>query len=530
MLTDPDDLVDPTNIVIDTSGKTVQLVVAGSLTSDGVTLKCVYSKLKELWKSSSTYIKFPFPMSPITDEQFEMVNGWDWEDDTTRYLLRNGGWALKDTGGVSQEEWAGIISLGSIGGTDQAYFLQSSGGSTANFQLTGAVNQAVKIYGDVTHGSFDYRSYFKIYCRIYQKTYAFSQLSDIGATVMTYQAYRFPLANASDPKITHDDTYVEGNAPYTGMTITWYGTAQTRDIGGTDYDFHVIIDGNSGTAEQIFEFVQHELRQATDIDDGAGTQTGKKTGALLRFVGDTLYTVAVTEGGVFIDNYLSNDVNRLVFVDDLGAELTFPYTAVLTINFGDNLVNDADARYWVYFTNDDSGSNLGYDYGTSNAILVDTSNAVTSTHRACSAANVATITTATAHGLVIDDIVRVAGIGGSGYNGIFTVSATSDGTHFSYALTHAEETETADTGGTLTQIMGSVVDGDATVTHTFAYDTNIQRGNTLPNASPTDDAPITVVGIGLETGQFVKATGNIARSITNSISLVAPLERNYQNA
>lgn len=300
------------------------------------------------------------------DEQFEMINGWDWEDDTTRYLLRTGGWALKDSGGVSQEEWAGIVTLGSIGAGDQAYFLQSAGGSVTNFQLTGPVNQAVKVYGDGTHGNFDYRSFFKVYCRIYAKSYAFSQLSDIGVSALTYQAYRFPLANATDIKITHTDEVVTGSLPYQSMSITWYAAAQQRDIGGTNRDFHVIVDANNGTAEQVYEYVEYELRLNSDIDAGAGEQIGKKVGSILRFVGDTLYTISGSEGGIFIDNYQSADINRLVFVDDTNTERTFPYTAVLAFNFGDNLINDTDAKYWCYFTSVPSGS-----YGTADAMLVN---------------------------------------------------------------------------------------------------------------------------------------------------------------
>lgn len=371
LITDPDSLVDPTSIAIDTSAKTIELIVAGALSTDGVTIKCVYSKLKELWKSNSTYIKFAFPMGPITDEQFEMINGWDWKNDTTRYLLRTGGWAVKDSLGVSLEEWAGIVSLGIIGSGDQAYFVQSAGGTATNFQLTGPVNQAVKVYGDLTHDNFDYRGYMKIYCRIYQKTYAYSQLDDIGVSALTTQAYRFPLANGADINVTHDDAAMTG-APYNGMSITWYAAPQERTIGSTTYNFHVIIDGNQGTAEEIYEFVQYKLRSAADIDaDGVTSQIGKKVNALLYFVGSTLYTNKITEGGVFIDDYQSADINRLVFTDDLNAPLTFPYTAVLTLNFGDNLKNDTSAKYWVFFTNDDAGTNTGRDFGTSTAIIVN---------------------------------------------------------------------------------------------------------------------------------------------------------------
>jgi len=437
---DPDDLVDGTNIIINTSTKTVRLLVAGALSNDGVTLKCVYSKLKELWKTSSTYVKFPFPMVPITDEQFELVSDWDFFDDTSRYLIRSGGWAVKDGAGVSLEEWAGIISLGSIGSSDQPYFQQVNGGSSTNFQLTGPVNQAIKIYGDASHGNFDYRDYMKIFVREYQKSYGSASLTDIGVTDMTYQAYRFPLANAADLKVTNIDSTVSGY----GVTITWYASAQTRTIGGVSRNFHVIIDGNARTAEEIYEAVQRLLRQNSDIDSGAGTKTGKVTNELLQFVGDTLKTKLDSTGGVYIDDFQTADINRLVMVDDTGTERTFPYTAVLTLQFGDNLQSDADAVYRVFFTTNPAGN-----YGTTNAVLVQ------------------------------------------------------------------DDTATA---------MSGTVGGSPSVALTFAYDTNVQGGRTAAT-----DAAITVVAIGLSTGQYVKATGTIARSASNSVSLVASLERNYEN-
>ena len=437
---DPDDLVEATNLTITTSTKTIRLFTGGALSTDGVTLKCVYSKLKELWKTSSTYVKFPFPMTPITDEQFELVSGWDFFDNTTRYLIRSGGWALKDSGGVSQEEWAGIISLGSIGGSDQPYFQQVAAGASTNFQLAGSVNQAIKIYGDASHGNFDYRDYAKLFVREYQKSYASAALTDIGVSDMTYQAYRFPLANAADLKVTHVDGTVSGY----GVTITWYGTDQARTIGGVSRNFRVIINGNSRTAEEIYEGVQRLLRQNSDIDSGAGTKTGKVTNDLLQFVGDTLKTKLDSTGGVYIDNFQTADINRLVMVDNTGTERTFPYTAVLTLQFGANLVADADAVYRVFFTTNPAGN-----YGTTNAVLVDD-----------------------------------------------------------------------DTGAD----MSGTVSGASSVGLTFAYDTNVQGGRTAAT-----DAAITVISIGLSTGQYVKATGTIARSASNTVSLVASLERNYEN-
>jgi hypothetical protein len=449
LIVDPDNLTQDTEVTIDTTAKTITLTKTGNLSDDGVTLQCLYSFFKEEWKADVDLIKFPFPMITITEEKFEMVNGWDFADTTTKQLVRTGGWALKNDSGVSLEEYAGIITLGSIGGSDQVYYQQVAAGAASNIVLTGAVNQAVKVYGDGSHGAIDYRSYFKIFVREYQKLYAQAELSDIGVTTMTYQVYRFPLANSADTKITHPDGSM-AISPYSGMSITWYAIAQQRSIGGTNRDFHVIIDGNSGTAEQIYEFVQYSLRQNADIDDGTAVQTGKVTNSLLQFVGDTLKTRSMPEGGVFIDNYLTSDINRLVFVDDLGVERVFPYVATLILQFGDNLVNDAAAIYKVFFTNDDLGDNLGYDYGTENAIVVNDADATA---------------------------------------------------------------------------MSGDVDGNASIQLSYDYDKNDQRGSD----STATDAPITVVAIGLSTAQYVKATGTIQRSTSNTVSLVAALERNYSN-
>lgn len=476
---DPDLLADSatdngsTEVYINTVTKKIKLVVTGDLSnagvqdSNGVTLKCLYSFLKEQWRldpHAKNLAAYEFPMVPITDEAFELVGGWDFEDDTARYLIRDAGWTVKNTSSQTIAMWAGIIGLGSIESDDQLYFQQVAAGAAANVQLTGQVNQAVQILsdpnGDGVYGDgYDRRDYFTLFAREQAQKYGKAGLSDIGVTTMAAQAYRFPISTSSDAiKITHLDTGIDADAngaadvaPYSGMSITFYATPQAVSIGGTPYNFGIQVNGNSGTAEEIYEFVQWSLRQSVDIDAGAGSVTGKTADELLEFVGDTLKTKNATNPagggtGVWISNYLPADETRLVFKDNTLAERTYPYNAVLQINFGDNLKNDASAKYWVYFTTLPGGGN---DFGESGALIVDDT-----------------------------DGVDMAG----------DVSAASF------------------------------------VQKQFAYDTNVQGGRTAGQ-----DAAVTVVGIGLTTGQYVKATGTIQRSTSNSVSLVAALERNYAN-
>lgn len=69
--------------------------------------------------------------------------------------------------------------------------------------------------------------------------------------------------------------------------------------------------------------------------------------------------------------------------------------------------------------------------------------------------NVATMTTYVAHGLHVGDVVLIASCGDATYDGLRTVVAVPSTTTFTFALTHADEVETADAAVTFTP--GSLV-------------------------------------------------------------------------
>jgi hypothetical protein len=527
LIQDPD-VLSGNSLQITTATKTILLSACESLSTDGVTIKCVYSKLKELWKSNSAYIPYAFPMGPITDEQFEMVNEWDWENDTTRYLLRTGGWAKKNLTGISEQEYAGIVSLGSLSTGAQVYFQQAAatfaGSAATNFQLTGPVNQAICVYSSGgSPGVFDYRTYLKLFVREWGYTYDDVELTDIGVTTMSYQAYRFPLSNTADPKVTLAMSACSAS-PLSSISATWYIAAQARTIGPSADNYHVIIDGDDQNAEDIYQRIQYLLKQDSDIDSGSGLIVGKTSPSLLRFVGDTMYTMFYTitpTGGIYIDDFQSDDINRLTFVTDGNIQRTYPYSAVLTFSFGDNLVADGDSKYWTYFTSIPSG-----DYGDSDAILVRTTTTV-GTSAVSRSGTTVSITGDAAHGLSADDGVEVTGVTAliSGYNGQWTVVSTPSNFIFTYVSTvSSSESYTADTGGDIYKLMAEKIRGNTSLQRSFDYDQNNQGGRT-----PITTAPITCVALGLTGAQFVKATTTIDRSTANAVSLVAALERNYQN-
>ena len=366
IINDLDDLIDGVDVVLDTTALTISLLTTGAIDDEGatggVTGQALYSWLKKQWKDSATYIKYPFPMEAITPEQFEFINGWKPLNDTTRKLIRTAGWTEKNSGGTVLRRYAGIVSLGSLGATDQPYYRFGTG-SAVDFTYEGPVNEAVQIYGDTDNGNFDYTggTAFNIFCREQGKTYAASNNTAIGAPTLTYITYRFPLSNATDLKISASDVTISTTTPYTNITITYYGTDQMFDVDGdtNTEPYRIIITDSSATAttQQIYEKIQWSLRQNADIDAGGGTVIGKTADGLLIFVGDTL----VGSNGVRIAGLNDNFLNSVEFYDQNGVKRVYPFVSAGTISFGAN-AGSGDFIYKMFFSD---------DYGTVDALIVN---------------------------------------------------------------------------------------------------------------------------------------------------------------
>ena len=351
IIVDPDNLVYGTDLLIDTSAKTIRLVTGTNITdagsTGGVTLQALYSKLKELWKSDSTLIKYPFAFELITKEQGEFLNGWKPYDDATRKLIRNGGWSEKNSSGTVLRKYMGVVSLGSIGSGDQPYFRWNTGSKT-NFTYAGPINEAVQIYGDASNGNFDYTDggdTLTLFVREQGKTYTSSNNIAIGASTLTYQVYNFPLSNTTDLNVSESDANIAANAPYTSISVEFFASDQMRNIDGTSAPFRIIVTDASGiaTSQQIYEKIQYLLRQNSDIDSGSGTVIGATADVLLSFRGTTL----VGATSLAIDNLNSNLLNVVEFYDKNGVKRIYPFVAAGTITFGSN-AGSGDFKYWMY--------------------------------------------------------------------------------------------------------------------------------------------------------------------------------------
>jgi hypothetical protein len=376
-ITDPDSLVVGTEITFDLGAKTFTLVEAGNLVAkDGVTGNALWAKFVDLW-TTSTYQPYPFPMNVLDARSGQYIfgqdpggtyNGWKPANDATRQMIRDAGWSEYSVAGTLNRQYVGMVALASgFPAGAQFYYQKASGDAATDFTFDDAPNEAIQVFGDATNGNFDSRTYFKLYCREPDYTYDDAVLTDVGETGTGAFKVALPISVGADLKITDDDAEMT-NTPYMNIGLEYFGSDQTSyDIGA--YPFRVVIDNTTANAtlEEIYTKMQFNLRQTGDIDDGAGTVVGKTANQLCYFVGDTLYTTL----GVFIDGVIAADLNRVVFLDQNGVERSYPYASSGTLNFNAALTVGGTGYYRMYFLNDDAGTNLGYDYGTANAITVN---------------------------------------------------------------------------------------------------------------------------------------------------------------
>ncbi len=364
-----------TELLIDEPNRTIALAVAGNLVAkDGCTMQALYSKLVDLW-STATYQDSPFPMNALDalSGQYQVgidaggnANGWKFLNQDTRNRLRDGGCEEYNSSGVLSRVQTSVIGLGALSTGAQLYYQTTSGGSAVDFVFDDQANQMVQVYGDAvadpTTTTFDNRTYLKGYCREEGKTYTSSVLGDTGKSETGAFIVNLLLSNESDSKIQDPDANMS-NAPYNGITVEYFGSDQNRTVGGESCPFRIIIDGNNATLEQIYTKIQYLLRQSSDIDAGLSGVIGKTAEELLGFVGDNMETAL----GVFIDNLLDADSNRIDFLDQNGAVRRYDYVAAGTLSFNSVLIG-AGSSYRLMFTN---GPGAGDDYGEAGAITVE---------------------------------------------------------------------------------------------------------------------------------------------------------------
>jgi len=375
-----------------------------------------------------------------------------------------------------------------------------------------------------------------------------------------------------------------------GSTIEYLAADQSsstfgysEDLFGGSQNFGVKItsaDGTDGTTpltnSELYAWVQYSLRQDSDIALGATTLKGKLADELLAFVGDTLTTKQVTnieqsgaQTGTAILNINADDINNTQLLPT-GSDATlkrFPFSTNIQVSFSQDILDDsANAKVFLYYDRtreyevgaeiatsiviSDTGANGDQDSanftlngtvsptpllrtGTPDGLDPDTeANAYFRSHlNAGTGANhnviwkVTTIFDSTTFAAItIDDTVAPQdGTLSTAGDGIYTHPINSPAALLLDSAGATSENNVAQAGtSTLTS---ANLDGDNRFNISYAFDNNSQK-----DRETEQPFTVNVRAIGLDNGQWVETTSRITRQNTNSISVVSPVERNYDNS
>lgn len=506
-------------MTIDTTNRRIYLNGFGNLAGlgDGITGKALYSKFKKIWKSDATLIRHPFPMESITPEQFEFINGWLPADDDTRKRIRTAGWVERASplaGGGILRRYVGVVSLGSIDDADQPYYQQSIDGPAINFTFTGPVNEAVKVYDAEASPIQDDSAYLKLFIREQGKLYGQADLADIGVTTMSYITYRFPLSTGTDLKIVASDNDIATTLPYTDINVTYLpGVGFTQWATATVYPANSVVQSTANNQWYITTTggTSGGDNDLSDGSDGGITDWTLYTGQ--RQIGALWYPF-----NVIIDGDVANDGGE-PSTQQIYEKIQYLLRQNSDIDAGAGTVTGKTADTLLRFVGDTLVTSEGvfiddFDPNFTNAIEFFDSTNTKRTFPYVAAGNLLF------NNNLVAEYVAGSPPEGAQYWMFFTTTPNGN----DYGEDGAIIVQDADGD----EIKGFV--SGASVPWTFAYDSNTQGGRVIPGDPSTALAPnVTVVAIGLTTGQFVSTTATIQRAVGQNISLVAALERNYED-
>lgn len=439
--------------------------------------------LTDIGVSSTTYIVYRFPITNATDLNINTTDDNAFTGATISNIVGDGTTITVDTVGSNHGLYANAPVT--ISGTTNynGNYTVASVTDADTFTITSTTSAAAETSGttrlrytdtmDVTYLPNPDSGTGDVVIRgdwTTATTFALGDVVfDVGNSSGAANGARWYYLDAT----TGDSTGANLAADSNNTWVEW--TPGQRDIeeNGTFSAYSIVYDLNNGgttpgaTKEVAYEYAQYLLRQNSDINAGANTnRKGQIADPLVFFVGSTLNTYSDTSipSAVVLDDIADTDVNNVQY-----NEATLVTGRTNRIHLAPTVV-----QVTINFNN-----NL---FGDADAIFY------------------AYYTTGTDIG-----------------------SGTRDfGSPRALELQRVSGGVTSDVGSDVSNL----VPDNGVYTFNYAYTADDTNGRTTgANAADTN---ITIVALGLETGQYVTTTGDIT-STGATFSLVAPLERNYSN-
>jgi hypothetical protein len=217
----------------------------------GVTGQGVFSLMLDSFISETSLRNTAFNLEMDGAGSLFLTNDAEGNADSSIENLIECGCAYLDTAAVTTASWVGVKSVGTATGFTGEY-QQVDGSGTTDARATGIFNELIKMYGDVTHGNFDYTDHLvlKYQPNTYRETRS-DVLADYGISALSPTLYIVamePVAigiTAGDPAISV--TIVD----HTGSPLV---------VGGKSFDYE-IQDNGANDGEAMLREINYNLSQ-----------------------------------------------------------------------------------------------------------------------------------------------------------------------------------------------------------------------------------------------------------------------------
>ncbi len=205
-----------------------------------------YSFMIESWRDESTLKNVQFPLTQNGPNSFTLKE-WEFDGATSIAHLSRDGLRYVDASNVGTASWIGLLSAGDITGL-QVRYQQEDGVDTTDATNTGNIDELVQIYGDSTHGNFDYTDYMVV--KIQEDGYDQAEV-DVVDTYGTLddQLYVIGLAPLENGLTT-------GDPLVTGVTITDHGTSPVT-WNGEDFSITITDSATPHSGTEIMRWLRY---------------------------------------------------------------------------------------------------------------------------------------------------------------------------------------------------------------------------------------------------------------------------------
>lgn len=230
----------------------------------------------------------------------------------------------------------------------------------------------------LTVSGIDTRTYESLKIRTFGQNYDEKILSDSGVSEMGGYSTGFALSESvhlTSGTYTLADVYGGGQtAPWTTMGLEELDVPQV-ETGFTTADGNytwVLNNTAPGDLDQIVAFLDALAQTDDDINDHASNVTnGKRVGVWYSYNAAGKIVTQVGTGaageGLFLEQLVGTDKNRVIMPDDSGADKEYPAFSNVAVNVGSNAVADLNAWFHAFFLD---GPGAGDDFNTAGALTV----------------------------------------------------------------------------------------------------------------------------------------------------------------